>query len=253
MGTKQIDYVIYCPSYKRADICKTHKYLPNVVYVVGEFEAEEYKKIHPHVWAVPNKVQGKLERVRNYILDNDTENDHIILMDDDINHFGRFNGPERIKLDAQGVDLMISKGIQLAEDFDVRFWGINCLADKGAYREYTPFGTRQYIGGPFQAHFKNPCRYDEEMYLKEDYDMTLQVLAKFRKNLRLNMYHYVCAQNTITGGCAEYRNIDVEMEQNDKLRKKWGSEIIHFDTSNKSGKVKNYDINPIIKIPIKGV
>ena len=35
---------VYSPSYKRAGICKTHKYLPFITYVVMESEAEEYKK-----------------------------------------------------------------------------------------------------------------------------------------------------------------------------------------------------------------
>ena len=246
-------YQIYSASYRRGDLCKTHLYIKDIIYVVAESEAEEYQKVHDKVWAVPNEVQGSLARVWNYILDNAPE-ENVILMDDDITHFGRWNGNKIQRLDEQGVLNMIQEGIQLAEDLDVRYWGLNCLADKGAYREYTPFGTCQYIGGPFQAHRGNELRYDEKLILKEDYDMTLQVLNKYRKNLRMNMYHYVCAQNTMKGGCAVYRNVEREMEQNDLLQKKWGAKIVRFDTSNKtSGKEKTYDINPIINVPIKGV
>ncbi len=245
-------FKIYSPSYKRAKICKTHKYLPQVVYVVRESEAEDYKKIHNNLWIVPDSAQGNLCKIRNYILDNAKE-ENIILIDDDIKYFGRFNGNKQKKLDNGEVINMIMEGIQLAEDLDVRFWGLNCLADKGAYKEYTPFGNNKYIGGPFQAHRKNPLRYDEKIYLKEDYDMTLQILNKYRKTLRLNMYHYVCDQATLIGGCAEYRNIEREKEHNLMLQKKWGSKIVRFDTSNKSGKIKKFDINPIIKSPIKGV
>lgn len=245
-------YKIFSPSYKRSDICRTHKYLPEVVYVVRESEKKDYEDVHDKIWVVPDSAQGNLSRIRNYILDNAKE-DNIILIDDDIKYFGRFNGNQSIYLDAQGVDKMIIEGITLAREIGAKFWGLNCLADKGAFREYTPFGTRSYIGGPFQAHINNPLRYDEKIFLKEDYDMTLQVLNQFRVNLRLNMYHYVCDQNTLKGGCAEYRNIDLEMEHNDLFLKKWGGKIVKFDMSNKSNKKKKYDINPIIKIPIKGV
>ena len=148
---------------------------------------------------------------------------------------------------------MIQEGMLIAEDLGVVFWGLNCMPDKQAFREYTPFGTRQYIGGPFQAHCKNPLRYDEKIYLKEDYDMTLQVLNKYRKNFRFNMYHYHCDQATLAGGCADYRSVAREMEHNDMLRKKWGSRIVQFDPINRSNKIKTFDINPIIKPPITGV
>lgn len=245
-------FQVYSASYKRGDIARTHKYLPFITYVVMESEAEQYREIHDKVWEIPNEVQGNLARVWNYILDNSPDQ-NIILMDDDIKYFGRWNGNKSKKLNEEEVYNMIEEGIQLAEDLDVKYWGLNCLADKGAYREYTPFGTCQYIGGPFQAHRNNPLRYDEKIFLKEDYDMTLQVLNKYRKNLRLNMYHYVCEQATIKGGCADYRNVNRELQQNNMLQRKWGSKIVRFDHSNKSVKNKTYDINPIIKVPIKGV
>lgn len=245
-------YKILSASYKRAGICKTHKYLKNIQYVVSSSEAREYRKIFDQIIEVPDEVQGNLARVWNWILDNE-ECENIILIDDDINFFGRWERNKQIKLSEEQVYEMIEEGLILAEDLDVHYWGVNCLADKGAYREYTPFGMRQYIGGPFQGHRKNDLRYDEKLVLKEDYDMTLQVLNKYRKNLRLNMYHYVCEQASLKGGCADYRTVEREMKQNDLLQKKWGSNIVRLDQSNKSGKKKEYDINPIIKVPIKGV
>tara|TARA_R110002096_G_C14608596_1_gene723238 strand:- start:402 stop:1142 length:741 start_codon:yes stop_codon:yes gene_type:complete len=245
-------FQVFSASYKRADIARTHKYMPYITYVVMESEADKYREIHDKVIAIPDNVQGNLARVWNYILDMATE-PNVITVDDDIKFFGRWNGNVQKKLDSGEVLDMIMEGIQLAEDLDIHYWGLNCLADKGAFREYTPFGTCQYIGGPFQGHRMNSLRYDEEIFLKEDYDMTLQILNRDRKNLRMNMYHYVCEQATIKGGCAEYRNVDREMKQNLLLQKKWGSKIVRFDTTNKSGKQKKFDINPIIKVPIKGV
>ncbi len=246
-------YKIYSPTYKRSNLCRTHKYLSEVVYVVCQSEAKYYEGVHDKLWIVPDSAQGNLCRIRNYILDHAPE-DNILLIDDDIKYFGRWNGNISVRLNEIETYNMIQEGYQLAEDLDVVFWGLNCLSDKGAYREYTPFGTCQYIGGPFQAHRNNNLRYDEQIYLKEDYDMTIQVLNVYRKNLRMNMYHYSCDQNTLAGGCAEYRNVERELEHNEMLQKKWGSKIVRFDKSNKSsGKQKTYDINPIINVPIQGV
>ena len=241
-------YNIFSPSYKRAEICKTHKYLPSIIYVVSKSEAEAYSLIHDKIWVIPDEVQGNLARVWNYILDNAT-GDHIITIDDDLKYFGRWNCNVEKKLNTEEAHNMITEGIQLAIDLNVKYWGLNCISDKGAYREYTPFAMTSYIGGPFQAHNANPLRYDEKIFLKEDYDMTLQVLKKYRKNLRLNMYHYVCEQATIKGGCAAYRNVEVERKQFFLLQKKWGKDIITRDRKSK----RSFDFNPILKVPIKGV
>lgn len=243
---------IYAPTYKRSKLCTTHKYLKEVIYVVRESEAKDYENIHDKLWIVPDSAQGNIARIRNYILDHSDE-DTFVTMDDDIKYFGRWNGNESKKMTEQEVYNMIQEGNQLAEDLDIHLWGLNLVADKGAYREYTPFGMTQMILGPFQGHRKNPKRYDENIFLKEDYDMSIQILKEYRKTLRLNMYHYVCDQNTLRGGCAESRNIEIEKEHLLMLQDKWGDKIVRFDNSNKSNKNKTYDINPIINVPISGV
>ena len=86
--------------------------------------------------------------------------------------------------------------------------------------------------------------------------MFIQNCDKYRGVLRLNKYHYVCRQSEQKCGCAMYRNMEREKEQFELLRKKWGSNIVRLDTSNKGRSKKNrkyIDYNPIIKIPIKGI
>ena len=98
-------------------------------------------------------------------------------------------------------------------------------------------------------------RYDETLPLKEDYDMVLQTMNKYRRALRSNFLNFNFAQHTNIGGCATYRTVEREKAQFELLRKKWGSRIVRTDTGESKQKVKKqgYDINPIIKIPIKGV
>ena len=55
------------------------------------------------------------------------------------------------------------------------------------------------------------------------------------------------------GGCADMRTMAREKEQLALLQKKWGSKIIKIDTTQRGKKKKNFDFNPIIKTPIKGI
>lgn len=241
-------FKIMSPSYKRGSICSTHKYLPELYYVVSESEADQYEEMHDRVIAIPDSQQGSYAKVCNWILEN-ADTDHIIIVDDDLKCFNRYNNQVLCRLSTDEAMEFIEHGCAMAEQLDVRYWGMNIVSDKGAYREYTPFALRAYLGGPFQAHYKNDLRYDEAMKLKEDYDMTLQVLNKYRRNLRFNMYSFTSDQHGMVGGCATYRTIEVEKAQNKALQKKWGSKIVREDSSTK----QQYDINPIIKIPISGV
>ena len=239
--------LFFAPSFKRPDDVITHKYLPYITYVVAEFEAEKYLANNYKVWVVPNEAQGNLCRIRNYILDN-ADSKKIIIVDDDMSFIGRWNNQKAKKLNADEVLEFCENAFNLCDDLKIKYWGMNLLPDKGAYREYTPFSFTNYIGGPFQAFNDLELRYDENLPLKEDYDLSLQVLNKYRKTLRFNAYHYGVKQHINKGGCADYRTKKREEEQFLLLQKKWGSKIVTRDKSS-----KGWDLNPIVKIPIRGV
>ena len=237
----------FAPSYKRPKGTTTQENYPFVKYVVAEFEAEDYLKEGLDCWIVPDSAQGNLCRVRNYILDH-ADTDKIVMVDDDMTGLARWENQKPNRLNPGEFQEFCEMGFQVADDLNIKYWGVNLLNDKGAYREYTPFSFKSYIGGPFQAFNNLDLRYDEELPLKEDYDLSLQVLNKYRKTLRFNAYHYLVKQHTNVGGCADYRTIQYEKEQMAALVRKWGSKIVKQDFS-----AKGYDINPIIKVPIGGV
>jgi hypothetical protein len=241
------DIVYYSPSFKRAETAITQKYLPFCKYVVAEFEAEEYLKKGHDIWIVPNDAQGSVSKIRNYILNN-SKSKKIVMLDDDMSHIGRWNNQKIKKLNAEEVQEFCENGFNIADDLNIKYWGLNLLPDKGAYREYTPFSFTNPILGPFQAFNDLDLRYDEKLPLKEDYDLSLQVLNKYRKTLRFNAYHYSVKQHTNTGGCANYRTKKKEEEQFKLLQKKWGSQIVKKDSNS-----KGWDLNPAIKVPINGV
>lgn len=250
---------ICCPSYKRPKV-ETLEHYPHTRVYVSESEKAEYMAANHEgadIVAVPDAVQGNVARIRNYILEREFEGgaDCVVIIDDDLQGIFRWNargdfGYETKKLTEPELFELCRVGSHMCEEWGYRLWGLNCgKNDKKAFKQCTPFNTLGFIGGPFSAHLRNPIRYDERLPLKEDYDLTLQHLNKYRGALRFNMYFYMCRQSENTGGCAQMRNIARERQQFEALQAKWGENIVRSDNTSK----KQFDYNPIIKVPIAGV
>ena len=231
---------VNAPSYKRPSEVLTLGYLPFVKIWVDHKEYEAYHESYPEsdIISCPGGVQGNLCRIRNYILKKEFEDgaDVVLIIDDDFTCLRRFDYNE---LDSWGYEPhiitkdeflpFVEKYSIIADDLGTKFWGVNCNSDPMAYRHNTPFSTRSYIGGPFQCFLKgNRCWYDENLPLKEDYDMTIQQLNMERVVLRVNAYHYLCKQSEQKGGCAAYRNRQREEEQLEALRRKWGGRLLRL-------------------------
>lgn len=257
-----MDVSVCVPSYKRPKV-ETLDVYPHCRVYVAESEFAAYRAsngVGADIVAVPDEVQGNLCRVRNYILDAEfgSGTDGVLIIDDDMSSVCRFEavqakhglfGYQRKDLNEAELLAFVRHGFELCDEWGFKFWGVNCVSDPRSYCAYTPFSTNEYIGGPFQAHLKNPLRYDERLPLKEDYDMTLQHMNKYRGALRFNMYHYYCKQSDQAGGCAQMRNIARERQQFDALQRKWGDKIVKHDGLSK----KAFDYNPKVNIPIRGV
>ncbi len=252
---------VVSPSYKRPNATFTQGVFPDVWFAVAPEEADAYREAgHGNVWELPEGVQGNIARVRNYIHDHvydKFECDEFVVVCDDISHIGWFEGNKPHRMTTEQVYEFIEMGFVLARDLDVKMWGMNCMgADKGSYREYTPFSCKSYISATFGGFRRLDLRYDERLPLKEDYDMCLQILNKYRRLLRINYAFYVSQLHTNKGGCASMRTMERERQQLDLLQAKWGAEIVQTDSGASSvNRVKKaaFDFNPIIKAPIGGI
>jgi hypothetical protein len=252
---------VNCPSYKRHQV-DTLKYLPFCKVWVDESEFDQYKKLNPEAQIISCKkgIQGNLCRIRNHIMKTEFSNgfDVVCIVDDDMKGMFYWENKEKKKVESDEFIPFLEKYSIMAKDLGAYFWGVNVSHDKQSYRENVPFSTVSYIGGPFQVFLKgNEIYYDERLPLKEDYDMTLQQLNKYRVVLRANKFFYSVKQSEQAGGCATYRNLEREKKQLEMLQKKWGKKIVRIDNNNRSHNLKKektkIDYNPIIKPPIKGI
>jgi hypothetical protein len=241
----------FSPSYKRPEKSKTQIIYPFVKLVVKESEEEDYAKNGNDIVICPNEVQGNIARVRNYIIESNKDKfDAVVIIDDDCNNVGYWEKQKKYNFKPDELQEFFEKMYILTKDFGFKHFGLNCVSDKGAYMEHTPFSTNKFIGAPCSMIFTdNICRYDEEIPLKEDYDFTLQNLKKYGGALRANFAHYDVKQAQQIGGCAMQRNNKEEERQFNLLQKKWGSKIIQRDNKSK----RSFDFNPIMKSPLKGV
>jgi hypothetical protein len=224
---------------------------PDVTLVVAQSEAEEYQSNGNKVVTVPDEVQGNVCRVKNWMLDNLYDDaECLIFLDDDCSSIAYFQEQDRHTLQMDELTRKCVQWAQLCQSWGFRYWGLNCVPDKQSYREMAPFSTLSFIGGPFQAFLKsNDLRYDEQLSLKEDYDMTLQQIHRHGGCLRINFAHFWVKQAEQAGGCASYRNLDRERTQFFALQKKWGRDVIRRDKKSK----RSFDFNPKLRVPLKGV
>jgi hypothetical protein len=252
---------ISVPTFKKAGNVDTIKILPSAVFYVHKFEVKEYQERHPgmKIREVPDELRGNVAKVRNFILDDTKEFDVSVQIDDDFKSIGYWEENKAVIMKEDQVYRMIEKYSVVCREWGFVLWGIQVNCDKQCYREYSPFSTLSYVSASFSCFLKeNVLRYDERFSLKEDYDLTLQMASKYRGLLRLNKFFYEKKGAEQVGGCSVYRNRPVETAQMNMLIKKWGPDLVKRDSldnsrSHKSEKVRRFDINPIVKVPIKGI
>lgn len=244
-------YQVFIISYKRAGGVTSDKVFRNAKIVVPESQYEEYSKYEYkngcELLPIPDSGDGNIVKKRNYIMDHfsDMCDGNMAIVDDDYDYIGMTEKGKSIRLNLDQVDNLLMNGFQMCRDLGTVMWGLNVQSDPKFYREYSPFSFLAPCLGPFQAFCNNPLRYDERVYLKEDYDMSLQVLQKYHKVLRFNKFYYKVNHFDKPGGVVSYRTKQKEVDQLELMVKKWGKRIVKYNLKK--------DVDPIIKVPLKGI
>ena len=157
---------------------------------------------------------------------------------------------QMIPLTPEQAEGVFIQAANLAYMWGCPMFGFNLNTDGRNYQQYKPFSLTQPILGPCSGHWEHDLLYDDKMDLKEDYDISIQALNKYRKILRFNKYAVDADHKTNKGGCVSYRTLEREEAACKAIEKKWGTKIIHYNIE--KGKYTSY-LNGIVNIPINGV
>jgi hypothetical protein len=244
--------VVAVASYGRAGRVSTVDVFPSGVIVVPNRQADSYRALQvlPAGWEVvgiPDEDDGNLCRKRNAIL-RLFEGEDLLIVDDDFDYVGLWQQGVDIHLDGSRINDLLANGFAMARELGTPFWGINVQVDRRFYREYTPISITNPVLGPFQAFTRErpaDLAYDEELWLKEDYDMSLRVLQRWHRILRFNAYHYRVDHFNEAGGQVGLRNMAEEVRQLHRLQRRWGSDVVKIQL--------HRSVNPILKVPLRGV
>jgi hypothetical protein len=241
-------WTVAVASFKRAGGVTTDQVVNNCRIVVPDSQVKEYRKHRLHngarIVAIPDEQDGNLCRKRNAILDMYQGN--VVILDDDYSRIGFVEGGVTVELPPDGVDRLFENGFQMCRDLGTAMWGLNQQSDPKFYREYAPFSMLSPILGPFQAFASTPFRYDETLWLKEDYDMSLRHLLRFHRILRFNKFHYLVNHINKSGGQVSMRTKEEEVRQIRLLQKRWGTHVVRWNEQRQS-------INPRVRVPLKGI
>ena len=239
-----MNWQIYIPSYKRAGGITSHKLFPSAKIVVPVSQFDEYQEQYGEkVASIPDDKDGNIAVKRNAVLDMARKDgvEWVLMVDDDYAYVGRTTKQQTRWLNVEEIEMLIIQGCQMADDLQTGMWGLNVQIDPKFYHEYSPFSLATPILGPWQAVKVSELRYDEEIYLKEDYDFWLQSIKKYRKTLRFEAYHYMVNHVNKSGGVVSYRTKQLEEEHNKMLQRKWGRRVVKYDFTK--------SINPRVHIP----
>lgn len=253
---------IFIPSYKRAGRVRGVDYFPAASIVVPESQRDDYTKYYgaARLIVIPDEADGNVAKKKNWILRNMAR--PLLIVDDDVQCLtttegeydadGVFLGRSKqmIRLTIEQADGVITQGFNLAHDWNCPIWGMNCNTDGRNYQQYRPFSLTQVILGPFTGFLCDDLFYDERLFFKEDYDLSLQALNKYRRALRMNKYAYYCDHGTEAGGVVSQRSMGREMEQCRKIEKKWGRSIISYPRD--PARISQL-LNGNVNVPINGV
>ncbi|OPY90567.1 MAG: hypothetical protein A4E73_02411 [Syntrophaceae bacterium PtaU1.Bin231] len=244
---------IVIPTYKRAGRLVGANYFRTARFVLPESQRDEYRRVLPadRMIVIPDKADGAIARKRNWILQNIER--PLVMIDDDVRGLTHSEAGRQNIMLAPDVALdVIERTADLAMEWGCRLFGFNLNTDGRNYQQYKPFTLTQPVLGPFSGHLEHDILYDERMDMKEDYDMSLMHLNRYRKVLRWNKFAYACEHGTNLGGIVSYRTMERERRACEAIMAKWGREIISYRIDGPNVTMGNL-LNGRVRVPIMGV
>lgn len=244
------------PSFKRWDNLVGSKYFKSAKYVVCESQAKHYEKAlgAKRLIVMNDEHDGTITKKRNWILKNVER--PLIMIDDDVPHLMVFDKRSKgnylcEKLDGKILDEVFEHMVDMAREFDVRLFGLAQNMDNRVYKEFLPFSLTSIILGRFQGHMEHDMVFDDRVGTKEDYDMSLQHLLRYKKILRFNKFAHMVPKDDNRGGIVATRTQESEINYCKQIMLKWGRDIIEYRLP--PTKLTDLLNAKKVNVPVKGV
>ena len=230
---EEVSFGIYIPSYKRANLCITHRWLEYYRYVVRKSEEQAYLDagIAPeNLLAVQDDLIDGMVKVNQWLIDN-AEEDIICILDDDIRRMvyrldkaEDMPGPETVTAELERV-------AQTMIDLRIGFGAVDATVTPWNYD--AEFGFRGCAGAVRWINrmvFKARCV--PELEYNYDLDLVLQELMFNRIILKPK---YICAMDVAdkTEGGASDKSRSDQIASVELMKAKWGKYFGYNFRSNK--------------------
>lgn len=235
-----LDYVILCPSRGRAKNILTKKLVPDIVLVVNENENEEYRKYNPEllVLSPPKTVKG-ITPTRAWMLDNFK---NIFMIDDDVitvkRNYVEAVEPAEID-DPELITEIIDYSFYVSKKIGAKMFGFPSTRNPLEYVSHKPFKFTGYYNHSHVGYLEgHGLKFDKSFGEAEDYYMSLLQAYKNRYGFFDCRFTFVTKDNFLsTGGCCEYRTIEMMKKNTIELKKLFGEAVIIKRPGNTKKKV----------------
>jgi len=225
-------YKVFVPTYKRAAVIDKSVAigLENVYFCVCEDDYEAYSQRlqKKTLLTITNKIEGVLARKRNYILDNFwDDSDFVVMIDDDVREI-KFSITEEF-LYYEEIDELFQNMFRIMEFLNV---SIAAISDTFRFRNgiySNPFSLTGLISSALIIIRNKYLRYDENLFMREDVDLTMQGIYADGRVLKNNLYSLTLASHGKGSGGDRLNTLPTKLKHDeDYLINKWGKNDLLF-------------------------
>jgi hypothetical protein len=206
---------VYVPSVNRA--AKIVSCIPNMTLVVPRSQVREYKRNQPYeIIGHPNALSN-IGQVRQWVIDQ-SQHDTVIMCDDDVKFFKRNCDNRLVKLENP------TEAIQAIQDaIDIQGYGMSAIGmrlfnnTKPDYEEWYHCHTCWAINRNLLDDICIP----KECAVQEDLFLSMSLASRGYPNLVIHKYAQESGTGGQPGGCATYRNAEMQNRANQFLAEKF--------------------------------
>ncbi len=241
---------VVVPSHKRADRVSTTLLVPWAKLCVPESQADAYRVANPGIEIIehPDSIPG-LCRKRDWIY---RRFGNVLMLDDDLTGFNRlYTEPgEAYEVDPATAYEIIQRTGWTARQVGAYLWGFAHQPNPVTYKSQKPFVLTGYVTGCAMGMLSGSKLYfDPAVRCNEDYWVSL-LNAYYHRRVFKDMRFCWLQKDTFKnrGGLSEIRNLDVEREDFEYLRRVFG-DVVELKKPSSAKKSLRHPFEKQISLP----